>query len=168
MPEAAVLIALTRDEMNPEIIFTRRSTHMNTHSGEVAFPGGKRDPEDITLEATALRESHEEIGLQPGEVEILGAGNDVISRFGLRVRPFIGTVSPDVQLVANTDELDRIFRVPVRYFLDQNQIRTDQIAYKHKTYQVPAWQYGEYHIWGLSAIMLAEFLNFGVGADITL
>ena len=82
LPEAAVLIAIT-DSQEPELVFTRRATHMNTHSGEVAFPGGKRDPEDADLTITALRESYEEVGLPKDKVRIIGQTGSVISRFGL-------------------------------------------------------------------------------------
>ena len=169
MPEAAVLIALTHSATKePEIIFTRRSSRLNTHSGEVAFPGGKRDPEDGDLSQTALRESHEEIGLASEQVDLIGSVGDVVSRFGIKVTPFVGVVDSEVELVANPDELDRIFRVPVSYFLETDTLRIDELRYRQMTFHVPAWQYGEYQIWGLTAIMLVEFLNVSLGADIPL
>ena len=167
-PEAAVLIALTRHETSPEIVFTRRSSHLTTHGGEVAFPGGKRDPDDKSLLQTALRESHEEIGLPGDKVDFLGTTGDVISRFGIKVTPCIGVIDPEVELVANPQELDRIFKVPVGFFLDAATIRTDKLSYRHITFHVPAWQFGEYQIWGLTAIMLVEFLNVSLGAGIPL
>ncbi|MCL6272010.1 CoA pyrophosphatase [Sansalvadorimonas sp. 2012CJ34-2] len=167
-PEAAVLIALTRHERDPEIVFTRRCGHLNTHGGEVAFPGGKRDPEDKSLLQTALRESHEEIGLPTSQVDFLGTTGDVISRFGIKVTPYVGVIDPDVELVANPHELDRIFRVPVSFFLESGSVRTDKLSYRHMTFHVPAWQFGEYQIWGLTAIMLVEFLNISLGANIPL
>ena len=88
LPEAAVLIPLT-DDNEPELIFTRRASHMNTHSGEVAFPGGKRDRSDQTLVHTALRESYEEMALPPDQVTVIGQGDAVISRFGLKVIPIV-------------------------------------------------------------------------------
>ncbi len=168
VPEAAVLIPLTRKELDPEIIFTRRSSHLNTHGGEVAFPGGKRDPEDGSLLHTALRESREEIGLPVDQVDMLGSTGDVISRFGIKVTPYVGVVEPGVELVANPHELDRIFQVPVSFFLDAERVRTDALSYRHMTFHVPAWQFGEYQIWGLTAIMLVEFLNLAAGANIPL
>lgn len=166
-PEAAVLIALTHADI-PEIIFTRRSPQLNSHGGEVAFPGGKRDPEDCNLIATALRESHEEIGLPQHRVDILGSTGEVVSRLGIKVTPYIGLIDREEKLIANPDELDRIFRVPVDYFLEGNRQHTDQLRYRGELFQVPSWQYGEYRIWGLTAIMLVEFLNVGLGAGIPL
>lgn len=70
-PEAGVLVALT-DQPEPEVVLTLRSQRLSTHGGEVAFPGGKRDPDDADLLATALREAHEEVGLEPGQVRVIG------------------------------------------------------------------------------------------------
>ncbi|CAM3584459.1 CoA pyrophosphatase [Parendozoicomonas haliclonae] len=168
VPEAAVLIPLTRCNKEPEIVFTRRSSRLNTHSGEVAFPGGKRDPGDLDLSYTALRESNEEIGLPYDRVELIGTTGDVVSRFGIKVTPFIGVIEQDVELIANPDELESIFRVPVSYFLEAERLRTDELRYKNNRFYVPAWQYQDYQIWGLTAIMLVEFLNVALGAGIPL
>ncbi len=167
-PEAAVLIPITRSSTDPEIVFTRRATRLNTHGGEVAFPGGKRDPCDPDLVHTALRESHEEIGLRGDQVNVLGSTGEVVSRFGIKVTPFVGVIDPNVELVANPDELDRIFRVPVSYFLEQDRLRIDQLRYRGVVFQVPAWQFEEYTIWGLTAIMLVEFLNVTLDAGLPL
>ncbi|MGI9277645.1 MAG: CoA pyrophosphatase [Endozoicomonas sp.] len=170
LPEAAVLIPLLFKDSapEPELIFTRRARHMSTHSGEVAFPGGKRDDSDPSLLWTALRESQEEINLEPGSVQVLGQLRSVISRFGLEVTPFVGIIPPDSQLVANTQELDRIFSVPLGYFLDHDNLQFDQWHGTNKTWKMPAYAYDEYLIWGLTAIMLVEFLNVGLGANIPL
>ena len=168
LPEAAVLIALTDNTLNPEIILTRRSTRLNTHSGEVAFPGGKRDPEVRDLQMTALRETHEEIGVPGDSVDVLGRTGQVISRFGIKVTPFVGLVPESIKLHANLDELDRVFRVPLAFFLEAERLRTDELRYKQQSFFVPAWQYGDYQIWGLTAIMLVEFLNVGLNAGIPL
>ncbi len=166
-PEAAVLIPITRSA-SPEIIFTRRSPLLSSHGGEVAFPGGKRDPEDQDLLHTALRESHEEIGLTHERVQILGSLGDVVSRLGIKVTPFIGVIHDSEQLTINPAELDRIFRVPVSYFLKTERQKTDMLRYRGEEFCVPAWQYGEYPIWGLTALMLVEFLNVGLEANIAL
>ncbi len=167
IPKAAVLIPVT-DQEYPEIIFTRRSSHMTTHSGEVAFPGGKQDESDDSLQSTALRESFEEIGLPSDKVQIIGQCGAVISRFGIEVTPFVGILPFDTPLKANVAELDRIFRVPVHLFLDKKQWRFDTWHFNNRDYQMPAFQYGEYLIWGLTAIMLVEFLNTTCDAGIPL
>lgn len=167
LPEAAVLIPIT-DAREPELVFTRRATHMNTHSGEVAFPGGKRDPSDNDLVATALRESFEEIALPPENVRVIGQTGSVISSFGIEVTPIVGIIEADTQLSANMAELDRIFKVPLRYFLDEKHLTFNHWKMRNKDYRMPSFYYGEYLIWGLTAVMLVEFLNITLDAKIPL
>ena len=151
-----------------ELIFTRRASHMSTHSGEVAFPGGKRDEEDQDLIATALRESYEEIALLPDNVKIIGTLGPVISRFGIKVVPYIGAVTGELELKPNISELDRIFTVPLDFFADQENLQYNQLSMDGQPYTMPSYQFGEYHIWGLTAIMLAEFLNVALKTEIPL
>ena len=165
LPEAAVLIPLT-DASEPELIFTRRAAHMNTHSGEVAFPGGKRDCADQSLVHTALRESYEEMALPPEKVTVIGQGGAVVSRFGLKVTPVVGIIAADTPLTANTAELDRIFSVPLSYFLDGKNLTFSSTG--NEPIELPSFRYNEYLIWGLTAIILIEFLNTTVDAGIAL
>lgn len=165
--QAAVLIPLT-DEPEPSVILTRRATHMNTHAGEVAFPGGKRDPGDPSLLYTALREAEEEIGLSPNAVDILGMLHPKQTRFGMMVTPFVGRVPVGLELRPNLEELDSIFFVPLRYFLDnapQGRMQTELFGQK---FRVPSYQYDEYTIWGLTAFILVDLLNRVYDAKIDL
>ncbi|WP_419536580.1 CoA pyrophosphatase [Endozoicomonas sp.] len=167
LPEAAVLIPIT-NASEPELVFTRRATHMSTHSGEVAFPGGKRDPSDRDLVHTALRESFEEIALPPETVRIIGQTGSVISRFGLEVTPIVGVIEADTPLRANMAELDRIFKVPLSYFLDKENLTFNHWKMRNQDYMMPSFYYGEYLIWGLTAVMLVEFLNITLDTEIPL
>jgi 8-oxo-dGTP pyrophosphatase MutT (NUDIX family) len=92
-PEAAVLVPITRSD-EPELVLTLRASGLSTHGGEVAFPGGRRDPEDPDLIFTALREAEEEIGLPPGLVEVIGPLSPLISLHGIKVTPYVGLI-PD-------------------------------------------------------------------------
>lgn len=154
LARAAVLIALTEDNENPDLILTLRSKEMPSHSGEVAFPGGKTDPQDKDAVATALRETHEEVGIHPDLVRVIGPLDQVISRFGYLVTPIVGIVPDDVVLVPDQRELEAVFRVPLRYFLDEKP-QTDQFG----KWFMPAWNYQGYRIWGLTAMMIGEMLN---------
>ena len=167
LPKAAVLIPVT-DHVDPKLILTRRASHMSTHSGEVAFPGGKQDLTDRNLIETALRESEEEIGLDRNKVRILGETGTIISRYGLEVTPVVGIVDRGAKLTANTDELDRIFQVPLSFFLNRNNLSIDHWQMQNRNFQMPCYWYGEYRIWGLTALILAEFLNITLDADIPL
>lgn len=167
MPEAAVLIPVT-DSDDPAIILTRRADHMKTHSGQVAFPGGKRDAADIDLRATALREAQEEIGLAPSQVQLLNPLSDVVSLHGIKVTPFVGLVPADLQLQPCEAELDAIFHVPVSWLLQDPRSHTDVIRVADTTFYVPSFPFGEYTIWGLSAMMLVELLQVGFNMDVDL
>ncbi|WP_339806666.1 CoA pyrophosphatase [uncultured Marinobacter sp.] len=165
-PEASVLVPVTNNPGRPEILFTLRSANLSTHSGQVAFPGGKRDLSDPSLEYTALRETHEEIGLPPGEVQIIAPLSQVMSRYGILVTPYVGVVPVDHPLTPNPHEIESIFTVPVEFFLEDKRERTDVLPFQNHTYHVPCYRWGRYQIWGLSAVVLVDFLNAVYDADI--
>jgi 8-oxo-dGTP pyrophosphatase MutT (NUDIX family) len=172
LPEAGILVPLTRSTDNPEIILTRRAGHMRTHQGQVAFPGGKSEDDDLNLLDTALRESHEEIGLLPNQVEIVGPLSQLVSLHGIQVTPYVGLVDDDVDLHPNPDELESIFKVPVNYMLNAEPKRRDRMTYKGMALSVPSYDYHyagrDYEIWGLSAIVMVELLNVAFDAGITI
>ena len=165
LQKAAVLIPIT-NHTQPQLIFTRRAPHMSTHGGEVAFPGGKQDDTDHDLVATALRESWEEIGLPLEKVQVIGQTGTVVSRLGIEVTPIVGIVEADTALTANPEELDRIFQVPVSFFLNKNNLDYDRWQDHNNVFEIPRFQYQEYCIWGLTAMMLVEFLNITLDAGI--
>ncbi|MFN3581298.1 MAG: NUDIX hydrolase [Pseudomonas sp.] len=168
MPEAGVLIPVTSVDHQPEIILTVRSQRLSTHSGEVAFPGGRRDPGDVDLRYTALRETHEEIGLEPGLVDVIGPMGSLVSRYGIKVTPFVGVVPDVFELVPSSYEIETVFRVPVSYFLEDQREMTHRIDYEGRSWYVPSYRYEGHKIWGLTALMLVEFMNVAFDADIPL
>ena len=168
LPEAGVLVPVTCIDDKPEIILTLRSNNLSTHSGEVALPGGRRDPGDVDLAYTALREAHEEIGLQPELVEVVGPLGTLVSRFGIKVTPYVGIVPDVFDLRPNEDEIQDVFRVPVSYFLEDNREMTHRIDYEGRSWYVPSYRYDGYRIWGLTALILVEFINVAFDAGIPL
>lgn len=167
-PEAGVLVALTDNPFDPQLVLTQRAAQMNSHAGEVALPGGKRDPEDRDLLATALREAEEEIGLPPAEVRVIGPLSQVVSKHGLLVTPYLGVIPEQQRLVPNPDELDGLFRVPLRFFLEDSRHHTDHFTFKGQQFYVPSYEYQDYVIWGLTAYVIVELLNQGLDAGIPL
>lgn len=167
--EAAVLFAITDLAIEPEVILTRRADHLSAHAGEVAFPGGKRDPEDESLLATALRESFEEIQLPPEQVELVGPMPVSISKMGLKVVPVMGIIPHHLRLVASEDEIDSIFRVPLRYFLDAPPQDVVERDYQGVRYRIPCYEFDGYVIWGLTAYFITDCLNriYATGFDAT-
>lgn len=161
MPEAAVLLAVTSGD-DPEIILTRRSFQLKSHPGQVAFPGGKRDKEDLNLYTTALREAEEEIGLSPQLVKPLGSLSDVVSLNGIKVTPYVALVPEKLDLILCEEELDAIFKVPIGWLLEDPRSHTDVIQLTDATkLYVPSYSFSEFTIWGLSAMMLVELLQVG-------
>ncbi|MBB5213167.1 NUDIX hydrolase [Microbulbifer hydrolyticus] len=154
---AAVLLALT-DEPDPQVILTLRSQQLSSHSGEVSLPGGRWDETDSSLEFTALRETHEEIGLPSDQVRVLGPLWTRTTRWQVQVTPWLGIVPADAELTPNPGELDAIFRVPLAYFLDDPRIRTDRITIDQRRIYLPAYEYEGFEIWGFTAGVLTEFL----------
>lgn len=167
LPEAAVLMPITRSE-NPELVLTLRASGLSTHSGEVAFPGGRRDPEDLSLAQTALREAHEEVGLPPGLVEMVGPLSPLISRYGMRVTPFVGIVPDFVEYQPNDAEIAAVFQVPLSFFREDVRELTHRIDYYGRSWYVPCYRYENFKIWGLTAMMVVELVNVLYDAKIEL
>ncbi len=163
---AAVLIAVTNTPENPSIVLTRRSQHLSSHSGEVSLPGGKWDPEDGSLKTTALRETHEEIGLEPGLVEVLGALPVFQTWQGIEVTPFVGVVPEKLVLTPNLDELDAIFQVPLQFFIDDQRLRTDIFERNVGHVWSPAYEFDGFEIWGFTARLLVNFISGAFDVDI--
>lgn len=165
--EAAVLMPITRTE-TPELILTVRASGLSTHSGEVAFPGGRRDPEDRTLERTALREAQEEVGLSPGLVEVLGSLSPLLSKHGLKVTPYVGFVPSYVEYCPNDAEIADVFSVPLSFFCQPPQELSMRQDPSGAFWAVPSYYYGDYKIWGLTALMIVELVNVVCDAGIDL
>ena len=156
--QAAVLMPITRSS-EPSLILTRRASHLNLHPGEVAFPGGKQDPEDESLLATALREANEEVGLLASDVTPVGALSQYLTRSNIKVSPFVGFVPAEPVLVPNLSELDRIFQVPLGHFIDPANIQFDDRVYQGVLRKVPFFDYQQYSITGITAWMIMDLVN---------
>lgn len=165
--QAAVLIAITDHPESPEIILTKRAEHLSTHSGEVSFPGGKWETTDQTLVETALRESLEEINLDPKVVDVINEQPRHTSMWGLEVTPYVGIIPHNVELIADKNELDAIFRVPVDFFINDKRTRTEVYQRRSREWWSPVYHYDGYKIWGLTARMLVDFVNMAWDANIT-
>ena len=167
-PQASVLIAILNYGKfieSPELIYTQRSSHLSTHSGEVSFPGGKADIADSSLFGTALRESNEEISLNSDDVTELGKLNYLISRHKIEVNPFVASVDQPQTLEPN-EEIQEIFTVPLDFLLDTKNIYREAIERHGSVWQVPTWSIKNQKIWGLTAMITVNFLNVCFDANI--
>ena len=167
-PQASVLIAILNYGeyiKSPELIYTQRSSHLSTHSGEVSFPGGKSEDGDSSLFDTALRESNEEMSLNRADVTMLGKLDYLISRHKIEVNPFIATVDKAQTLQPN-EEIQEIFTVPLSFLLDPNNIKRESIERQGSVWEVPTWKLKNQKIWGLTAMITVNFLNICFDANI--
>lgn len=154
---AAVLIPIFEYPEHLTVLFTRRTAHLKHHSGQVAFPGGRVETHDRSVEETALRETREEIGLDPGRVRVVGRLDDYHARVsGYRITPVVGTVSLPVELAPDPSEVDEIFEVPIDYLFDPahhgHEIRHTDDGPK-RTHVI---EYGAHRIWGATAAIVLE------------
>lgn len=129
--EAAVLIPIVLSAGLPRLILTERSGDLKDHAGQIAFPGGRIDPDDLTAEAAAKREAHEEIGLNPNSIEVLGRLPTYLTGTGFNVTPIVALVSHQEQLQIEAGEVAEVFEVPLTHFLTPAN-------HQRRTYQYPA------------------------------
>ena len=150
---AAVLVPVV-DHPEPTVLLTLRNSGLSTHAGQIAFPGGRIDPEDETPLAAALRETEEEIGLARSHVEPLGYLDLYLSGTGYRIVPTVARVTPEFRLKLNRAEVDDAFEVPLAFVMgpENHQRHSREWRGMMRTYY--AMPFGERYIWGVTAGIL--------------
>lgn len=157
---ASVLVPIVAREEQLTVLFTRRTAHLRDHSGQVSFPGGRAEPGDPSPEATALRETAEEIGLAPERVELLGRLSEYRTRTGFRVTPVVGLVAAPFELRPDPFEVEEVFEVPLSFLLDPANHRRHAREFQGRTVRYFAIPYGSHYIWGATAGMLINLYRF--------
>ena len=163
---ASVLVPLYlhRDELH--VVFTKRTDRVQSHKGEISFPGGARDPMDEDLVQTALRESEEEIGLRREHIEVIGRLDDVITISDYHVSVYVGSLhshpSPYVWL-PQEEEVAEILEVPLTHLRDDSNIVEVPRQRDGELTLMEGWIWGEHIIWGATARMLRNFLDVAGG-----
>lgn len=152
--EAAVLIPIVNRSEGPTVLLTVRSSDMPSHAGQISFPGGRAHPEDESPVATALREAHEEVGVSPENVDVVGALGVHLGGLGFSVTPVIGIVDPGAEMRPCPREVAEIFETPLSFIADLNNHVTEQREHEGVKYNMAAIPYGRFHIWGLTAGIL--------------
>ncbi len=163
-----MLVLIDALDGEPRVLLTQRAQHLRLHAGEVAFPGGKCDPEDPHPWATALREADEEVALPPQQVELLGFMEAVVTRTGIQVIPCVGLLKEKVVFAANPDEIDSVFEVPVAFFARAEELHLDEFVYGERIRGVPRYEFEQYTIWGITAGILVQVVNLAMNAGLDL
>ena len=160
---ASVLVPIVM-RARPTVILTERTTHLSTHSGQVAFPGGKRDETDADDAHTALREAQEEIGLSAGMVEVIGQLPTYTTGSQFIITPVVALVRPDHQLTLNTFEVADAFEVPLEFLMNPAHHHRHAIEWAGGRREWMSMPYmdgtTERFVWGATAAMLRNFYRF--------
>lgn len=154
---AAVLIALVRRPEGVSILYTERSPDLRSHSGQIAFPGGKIDPTDSDAAAAALREAHEEVGLEPREARVLGFLPLYYTGTNYLITPVVAVVDPTGPFIPNPGEVRSVFEVPLDYLMTRENYTTFSIrrnGREHSTWQI---LHSGLVIWGITANLTRQF-----------
>jgi len=155
---ACVLVPIVRDADGWSILFSRRSENLAAHSGQIAFPGGGVEAGE-SLEAAALREADEEVGIAPRYVELIGRLDDLVTNSGFLVAPFIGVIAERIEYVLQAGEVEEVFEVPLDALLDPMLPEVRYVSFRKKRYPAYFYPYGANEIWGLTGRMLKSFLD---------
>lgn len=163
--EAAVMLPLVHRESAVYVLFTQRTAHLADHAGQISFPGGRVEPEDRDREATALRETEEEIGLPRDRIDVLGRLPLYEVPSGFRITPVVGWIEAPFALQPDAFEVADVFEVPVEHFLrPENYVRREyHFRGRHRHYMAVPYE-GRY-IWGATAGMLYTFCRAMLAAS---
>jgi 8-oxo-dGTP pyrophosphatase MutT (NUDIX family) len=154
---AAVLIPVFERDGEPHFLLTRRTEEVQTHKGQISFPGGMREG-DETLQETALRETYEEVGIRSACIELLGRFHDYESITSYAVTPFAGYLVEPFEVTPHEAEVAEVLAVPFGVFADPSRLRIEQMVRLGRVMDVYFYSYGRHQIWGLTARIIHDFL----------
>lgn len=156
--QAGVLALLYPRKDEPYLLVTVRREHLTQHAGQISFPGGRRETDELLLE-TALRETREEIGLDASYIDVLGALTPLyIPPSNYCVYPFVGFTRVEPDLIPHDYEVERIEHVPLRCLLDSANLRVEDWTIRGERLRVPFYHVEGLTIWGATAMMISEIV----------
>ena len=155
---AAVLMLLYPKNEITHLALIVRNSYPGVHSSQIGFPGGKVEMSDSNLEETALRETHEEVGISPDKIEIIKPFSQIyIPPSNFLVAPFMGISHQELNFIPDLDEVKRVLEFPLEAFLDENTITNVKMTTSYATdIEVPAFMVEKYVVWGATAMMMRE------------
>jgi len=163
LKSSAVLVLLGRRKELGEtcVLLTKRSESLESHAGEISFPGGQRDLADADLTGTALRETQEEVGISPDSIEIVGAlpGLQTLTS-GFLISPFVGFLGDKIPLEFRMNsEIERVFWVPLSTLRDPRVVGQEPIRVQNFFFQTPVYRVEGERVWGATAFILSDLLK---------
>jgi len=161
--DAAVLITLVRKETDYSVLYTKRSTDLRAHSGQIAFPGGKIDEQDENAAAAALREANEEVAMNSDDVQILGYLPTMFTGSNYLITPVVGVIEPSAPFVANPNEVEEIFEVPLAFLSKNNAYQSFMVTHGGKQQQTWKIEHENRIIWGITANLTRAFKDIALG-----
>jgi len=165
---AAVLIPLYVKQQSLHVVLTKRTDRVQSHRGEISFPGGAMDATDVDLRVTALRESNEEIGLRPDDVEIIGRMDDIVTISNYHVTAYVGHIDPALSPYLwrlQEREVAEVLEVPLPHLLDAANVIEVPRLRNGELVVLEGFRFGEHVIWGATGRMLRNFLDIGLTGD---
>jgi 8-oxo-dGTP pyrophosphatase MutT (NUDIX family) len=157
---AAVLVPLHDYDGEPGVLFTRRTETVERHKGQISFPGGATDPDDVDPQSTALRETHEELGIPPDAVQVLGMLDDLPTTVsGFIVAPVVGVIPYPYPFRINSAEIAEILPVPLRVFRDASRLRVERRERDGVLFDVYFYRNDGNEIWGVTAHIMKRFID---------
>lgn len=156
---AGVLIPVRQHESGLSVLLTQRSAELKHHAGQVSFPGGSMEDEDADIEATALRETREEVGIAASDVAVIGYLETMPTVSGYAVSPVVGLIDGGVELVIDHSEVEYTFEVPLAFLTRPENHRMVQREWQGLSFSMVEFHYDGQRIWGATAQMLLRFLN---------
>lgn len=157
---AAVLIPIIDRDRSLSVLLTERAADLKHHAGQISFPGGRMDAADRDIRATALRETQEEVGIDPSDVEIIGYLDPNPTVTGYAVTPVVALIELRQQLIIDPVEVKSAFEVPLPFLLDAANQQSSEREFEGVTVPIVEFRYGEHRIWGATAGMLIQFRQF--------
>ena len=153
---AGVLIPVIERDVGLTVLLTRRSAELKHHAGQISFPGGRMEDADVDIEVTALRETHEEVGIAPDAVSILGYLEAMPTITGYAVTPIVGHVAAGTELKIDTTEVEIAFEVPLSFLFDPGNARPTVREFWGRQLPILEFMYEGHRIWGATAHMLLQ------------
>ncbi len=153
---AGVLVPVIDRSDGLSVLLTRRSIALPQHAGQVSFPGGRMEPDDADILATALRETHEEVGIPPHAIAVVGYLPPMPTVTGYAVTAVVGLVNDDISLQIDRTEVEYAFEVPLAFLLDRRNERALEREYRGRRIPTVEFHYGGERIWGATAHILVE------------